>query len=213
MEEKKRNEIMINKKTRYLRDRVNGDFVALPVHLLDRGIVGILVRYEEGGLDVAAIRVFAFTVEDLLVQANVVIVDGIVESYRDHLGYVLGWEIARYRGTVLRAETVRQNAYGGVAGWCPIGIIVHIWNVEKIAIVQRREISFIPKRGFCSFAGPRCFSMSETMETRCELLTANVLIGPIGTILLSVAEETSLDTGSVSAREVAVLAERLFGIE
>jgi len=51
------------------------------------------------------------------------------------------------------------------------------------------------------------------METRCELLTANVLIGAIGTILLPVAEETSLDTGSVSAREIAVLAERLLGIE
>jgi len=50
-------------------------------------------------------------------------------------------------------------------------------------------------------------------ETCCELLTANIFIGAIGTILLSIAEETSLDTGSVSAREVAVLAERLLGIE
>lgn len=44
-------------------------------------------------------------------------------------------------------------------------------------------------------------------------LTANVLIGAVRAVLLSVAEETSLDAGPVPAGEEAILTERLLGIE
>lgn len=105
---------------------MNGDFVALSVHLLDRGVIGVLVRDEERCLDIAAVRILALTVENILVKANVVIVDGVVEGYRDHLRHILAREITGYRGTVLRAEAVGKNAHGGVARWSSIGIVVHV---------------------------------------------------------------------------------------
>jgi len=85
---------------------VDGDLVAFPVHLLDRRIIGVLVRHEEGCLDITAVWILALAVEDLFVETDVVIVDGIVEGDRDHLGHILGWKITGYRSTVLRAEAV-----------------------------------------------------------------------------------------------------------
>lgn len=114
---------------------MNGDLVAFPVHLLDRGIIGVFVRYEEGCLDITAVWILALAVEDLFVETDVVVVDGIVEGDRHHLGYILGREIAGYRGTVLRAETVGQGTHGRIAWWSSIGIIVHVWNAERIADV------------------------------------------------------------------------------
>ena len=73
----------------FLRDGVNGDFVSFPVHFLDSRVVGVLVRDEEGGLDFATVRVLAFPVEDLFVQADIVVVDGVIERDRDHLRHVL----------------------------------------------------------------------------------------------------------------------------
>lgn len=105
---------------------MNGDLVALSVHLLHRGVVGVLVRDEERRLDVAAVRILALAVEDLLVETDVVVVDGVVEGYRDHLRHVLAREIAGYRGTILRAEAIGQNAHGGIARWSSIGIVVHV---------------------------------------------------------------------------------------
>lgn len=114
---------------------MDGDLVAFPVHLLDRGIIGVLVRHKEGCLDITAVWILALAVEDLFVETDVVIVDGIVEGDRDHLRHILGRKIAGYRGTVLRAETVGQGTYGRVTWWSSIGIIVHVWNVKRIAII------------------------------------------------------------------------------
>lgn len=44
-------------------------------------------------------------------------------------------------------------------------------------------------------------------------LTANVLVRAVGTVLLPVTEETTLDAGSIAAREVAVLAERFLRVK
>lgn len=68
---------------------MNGDFVSFSVHFLDSRVVGVLVRDEEGGLDFATVRVLAFPVEDLFIQADIVVVDGVIERDRDHLRYVL----------------------------------------------------------------------------------------------------------------------------
>lgn len=73
-----------------LRDRVNGDLVSFPVHFLDSRVVGVLVRDEEAGLDFATVWVLAFSVEDLFVQSDIIVIDGIIERDSDHLRYILG---------------------------------------------------------------------------------------------------------------------------
>lgn len=105
---------------------MNRDFVSFPVHFLHGRVVGVLVGHEEGGLDVATVRVLAFPIEDLLVQADVVVVDGIVEGDRDHLRHVLGGEIAGDRGTVLGTEAVGQYADSRVTGRCSVRVVVHV---------------------------------------------------------------------------------------
>lgn len=127
---------------------MDGDLVALSVHLLDCGIVGVLVRHEEGCLDITAVWIFALAIEDIFVEADVVVVDGVIEGDCDHLRYILGWEVAGYRGTVLRAEAVGQGTYGGIARWSSIGIIVHVWNVKKIAIVLMSQYYLLNYNGF-----------------------------------------------------------------
>jgi len=114
---------------------MDGDLVTFPMHLLDCGIVGVLMRHKEGRFDVTTIWILAFAVKDIFIEADVVVVDGVVESDRDHLGNIFEREITGYRGTVLRTETVGQNTHCGIARWSSIGIIVHIWNMEKIATV------------------------------------------------------------------------------
>lgn len=81
--------------------------MALAVCLLNSGVVGVLVRHEEGGFDVTAVGVLAISVEDILVQLDVVIVNSIIESDGNHLGNVLRWEVSRDCSAVLGAETVR----------------------------------------------------------------------------------------------------------
>lgn len=112
----------------YLRDGMGGDLVTLAMHFLDCWVVGVLVRHEEGGLDVATIGVLAFTIEDLLVKFDVVVVDGVVEGNGDHLRYVFGWKVSGNLGTVFRAETVWKNADAWVAWGSPVWIVVDVWN-------------------------------------------------------------------------------------
>lgn len=119
---------------------MDSDFVAFPVHLLDRGVVGVLMRYEEGCLDVAAVWILALATEDLFIEANVVVVNGVVESNCDHLGNILRREITGYRGTILRTEAVGQGTHRRIAWWSSIGIIVHVWNVEKIATILNLNV-------------------------------------------------------------------------
>ena len=106
---------------------MSGDFVSLAVQLLHSRIVGVFVRDEESGFDVAAVGVLAFAVEDLLVDFDVVVVDGIIEADHDHLRYLLGVELAGDLGTGLRAEAVGQDADGRVAWWGAVRILVEVY--------------------------------------------------------------------------------------
>lgn len=103
------------------------NLVAFPVRLLHRRVVGVLVRYEERGFDVAPVGVPALAVEYLLVQFDVVVVDGIVESDCDHLRHLFGRQVVGYSGTVLGAETVGQHAHGRVARRSAVRIVIVVW--------------------------------------------------------------------------------------
>lgn len=85
------------------------------------------MRNEEGRLDVATVRIFALSIEDLFVETDVVVVYRVVEGDRDHLGYLLEGQVTGDRGTVFRAETVGEYANGWVAGWRPVRIVVHVY--------------------------------------------------------------------------------------
>jgi len=98
--------------------------VAATVPILHRRVVGVLVRHEEGALDGAAVGVLALAVEDVLVQVDVVHVDGAVEGDGDHLGHLLGLDAAGDAGSVRRAEAVGQSALRGIALGGPVGILI-----------------------------------------------------------------------------------------
>ena len=123
--------------------------MSLSMKLLYGRVVGVLVRHKEGGLDVTAVGVLALLVEDLLVQINVVVVDGIVEGDGDHLGNVLAVraggsdsaEAAGYLGAVLRAEAVGELANVGVASRGAVGIGVDIWRRKvNIGLVSYHQV-------------------------------------------------------------------------
>jgi hypothetical protein len=108
-----------------VRQGEDGDLVAAPVQVLHGGVVGVLVRYEEGASDLAAVGVGAGPAEDLLVQVDVVHVDGPVERQRDHLGDVGGLQLPGDAGAVGGAEAVREHALGLVAVGGAIRIGLH----------------------------------------------------------------------------------------
>ena len=114
---------------------VRGDLVTEPVHLLDCRVVGVLVGHEERGLDVAAVGVPPLLVEDLPVQVNVVVVDGVVKGDGDHLRdpvapLVLGAQVAGHLRAALGAEAVGQLADVLVAGRGPVGVGVDVCNAK-----------------------------------------------------------------------------------
>ncbi len=117
-------------------DGVGSNLMTVLVHVLDRGVVGVLVGYKEGGLNLAAIGVLPLPVEDLLIEVNVVVVDGVIKGDGDHLGDVLAVgpggpdlaESSRHLGAVLRAEAVGELADAGVAGGSAVGIGVDVWK-------------------------------------------------------------------------------------
>lgn len=95
--------------------RENGDLVTFAVQVLDGRVVGVLVVHEEGGSDLAAVGVLALAVEEVLVQVDVVDVDGTVEGERDHLGHLAGLNVAGDASAISRAEAVGEHALGRVA--------------------------------------------------------------------------------------------------
>jgi hypothetical protein len=89
------------------RDGVDSNLVTLAVRLLYRRVVGVLVRDEKAGLDVAAVGILSVAIKYVLVQLDIIVVDGIIECDSDHLGNVFGWKVPRDRSTVLGTEAVR----------------------------------------------------------------------------------------------------------
>lgn len=81
---------------------------------------------EVSRLNVASVGVLAFAVEDLLVQLDVVVVNGIIKGNRDHHGDIFSGETTGNCGAILRAEAIRQNTDSGVASRGTIGVIVDI---------------------------------------------------------------------------------------
>lgn len=81
------------------------------------------------GLYVASVRVLALAIEDFLIKIDVVVINGIVESNRNHHWDVLGRQISGHGCAILRAEAIRKNANGGIAGRRPVWIVVNICNL------------------------------------------------------------------------------------
>ena len=114
--------------------------MAKVVHVLDGGVVAVLVRHKEGGLDVTSVGVLSLLVEDLLVKVDVVVVDGIIKGDGDHLGNIVtvgsgGSNSAKTAGnlsSVLRAETIGQFADVGVASWSAVGIGIDFYKEKNI---------------------------------------------------------------------------------
>ena len=111
-------------------DRMGGNLVTHSVHVLDGGVVCVLVRHKESGLNITAIGIPPSS-EDLIIKVDVVVVDGIVKSYCDHLwnplAVIIVWtEISWHLRPVLRAEAVGQLADLFVAWRGAVGIIVDI---------------------------------------------------------------------------------------
>jgi len=103
----------------------HGHLVPTSVKLLHSRVVGILVTHEERSLDLAAIRILSFSVEDILVEVHVVGVDGSVEGDGDHLGDLVGVDPPWDPGAIRRAETVRELTLGQVAVRSSVRILVN----------------------------------------------------------------------------------------
>ena len=104
--------------------------MTLSVHVLDCGVVGVLVGHKEGSLDVTPVGICPST-EDFIIEVNVVVVDGIIKGDGDHLGHSVTVVIVRTEVTgnfraVLRAEAVRKLADILVTRGCTVGVVVNI---------------------------------------------------------------------------------------
>lgn len=124
----------------FMSNGVSCDLVSEPVRLLDCRVVAVFVGNKEGCFDIAVVGILSASVEDLLVQVDVVVVDGVVESDRDHLRNVVAFlvvrtEISRNTSSVFGAEAVRQFADGVVAQRRPIGIGVGVASVFVGSVV------------------------------------------------------------------------------
>jgi hypothetical protein len=140
------------------RNRVHCDFVSLSVDILNGRVIRVFVRDEElpkedlikisarlalfkaGAthrcLDVTAIGVLALSVENLLVELNVVVVDCVIEGDCDHHGDVLGREVTGNRRAVFAAEAVGEDADGWVTRWCAVWIVVDVCRGRKRGILK-----------------------------------------------------------------------------
>ena len=95
-------------------DGVRGDLVTQSVDVPHRRVVGVLMRDVESSLDVATVGILPLLVEDLGVEVNVVVIDGVVEGDGDHLrnsvaGTTIGTETTGNLGTIVTAVTVGQD--------------------------------------------------------------------------------------------------------
>lgn len=145
------------------------------------------MRDKEGTLDGATVGVLALAVEDVLVQVNVVNIDGTVESDRDHLRHLLGLNAAGNASTISRAETIGQGALCGVALGSTVGILIDSCR-------ERVSVEVVPLKNFVP-------------------LTASILIGLILAVGLAVAEEFLVQALAIAARQLAVWANGLICLQ
>lgn len=140
------------------------DFVSLPVGFLNSWVVGVFVRNEVCRFDVATVGVFTFSVEDLFVQFDVVVVDSIIESDGDHLGDISGGQVSRDDGAIFGAEAVGQHTLWCVARWSPVRVVVDVYDKQNTVflyliynltkfIMQAMQLTFdnfLQCRKFCN---------------------------------------------------------------
>lgn len=99
--------------------------MSFPVKILYCGVISVFVVNEERSTNLAAVWVLSVSIEDFFVEIDVVDVDGSVKSNCDHLGNLVGLNLAGDPGSVSRAETVGQGALVGVAIGSPVGVGLH----------------------------------------------------------------------------------------
>ena len=103
--------------------------MAQPVHVPHCGVVGVLMRDVESSLDVATVGILPLLVEDLGIEVNVVVIDGVVEGDGDHLGHpvagsTIRTETTRNLGTIVATVTVGEDADSQITFRCSVGIRV-----------------------------------------------------------------------------------------
>ena len=165
--------------------------MALAVDFLDGRVVGVFVRNEESGLDVASVRILALAVEHVLVEFDVVVVDGVVEGDHDHLRHLFRFQFARHFRSRFRTEAIRQQADGRIASRSSVRIRIQI----------------------CRFANNQFIHLFIHLFNSIQFIqfTARVFVGSVGTVGHSVTEEAALDASAVVTGQHSFLAERLVG--
>lgn len=149
------------------------------------------------GLDVASVRILSFSIENLLIQVDVIVVDGIVECDGDHLWHIFRWQITGNGCAVFRTKAIRKHTDRWIAWWSTIWIVVDVcWAQEK----AHTNVNL----WFFGELWPR-------EATGSEKLTAWILIGTICTVFFAVAEETTFDTIAVTACQKPILTQWLIG--
>ena len=86
---------------------------------------------KESSLDVAAVWVFPYSVKDLIVEINIVDVDGIVKSYGDHLRHfqavsAVRTKVSGHLGPRFRAKAIGQAADCLVARGSSVGVVFNV---------------------------------------------------------------------------------------
>ena len=89
---------------------------------------------KETGFDITTIRIFPFLVEDLTVEVNVIVVDGVIEGDSNHLRHVLASgacgtnpaEVTRNLCAILGTEAVRELANVAITWWGTIRVGIDI---------------------------------------------------------------------------------------
>lgn len=93
---------------------MNGNFMTFAVCLLNGWIVCVFVRHEECCFNVTAIGIFTFSIEDVFVQLDVVVIDGVVVRDRYHHWNIFCGQATGNGCAILWAETIRQHTNGGI---------------------------------------------------------------------------------------------------
>jgi len=113
---------------------VGSNLMTKSMHVLDSGVVCIVMGNEEGGFDVTTIRVLSLLVEDFLIEVNVANIDSIIKGECDHLGnsctsVILGTKISGDLSSIFRTETVWESAEGFITWGSTVGVSVSITNI------------------------------------------------------------------------------------
>lgn len=108
-----------------LRDRVDSNFMTFTMSFLYSRVVGVFVGDEVSSLNVTTVGILA-TLEDFLVQFNIVVVNGIIESNGNHHRNILGRQVTGNSGTIFGTETIRQNTDRGITRRSTVRIVINI---------------------------------------------------------------------------------------